>query len=149
MSDGLVPIGTIIDWWRDENAPSVQPEPTGYQICDGSEIRDEKSPLKGQRVPNLAGRFIRGVTQAQAIGQTGGSEVAALPASTGSCYLGGGDPGAQMYDTRDDNQGWGSDVHLRVDDGSSKAEGQHRHHLGGNLTILPPYFGLLKMMRVS
>ena len=40
MSDGLVPIGTIIDWWRDENAPVVQPEPTGYQVCDGSEIRD-------------------------------------------------------------------------------------------------------------
>jgi hypothetical protein len=149
MSDGLVPIGTIIDWWRDENAPTVQPEPAGYQICDGSEIRDAKSPLLGQRVPNLSNLFIRGVTQASLIGQKGGSETAALPASTGSCYRGGTDPGAHSYDARDDNQGWGTGVHLRVDDGSSTEEGQHRHSLGGRITVLPPYFGLLKMMRVS
>jgi len=149
MSDGLVPIGTIIDWWRDENAPVVQPEPTGYQVCDGSEIRDDKSPLKGQRVPNLTNLFIRGVTKPDLIGSTGGSETSPLPAMTGSCYLGGSDPGAQAYNTRDDNQGWGSNVHLRVDGGSSTEEGQHRHHMGGLVFIIPPYLGLLKLMRVS
>ncbi len=149
MSDGLVPIGTIIDWWRDENAPSPPPEPKGYQICDGSQIVDPESPLKGQRVPNLTNRFIRGVTQASQIGQTGGSDTSALPASTGSCYRGGSDPGAAPYDVRDDNQGWGTDVHLRVDEGDSTEEGQHRHHLGGSIAILPSYFGLLKLMRVS
>lgn len=149
MSDGLVPIGTIIDWWRDENAPVVQPEPEGYQVCDGSQISDEKSPLKGQRVPNLTNLFIRGVTQPNQIGSTGGSETSPLPAMTGSCYNGGSDPGEQSYYTRDDNQGWGSDVHLRVDGGASWEEGQHRHQLGGLVFIIPPYFGLLKLMRVS
>ena len=149
MSDGLVPIGTIIDWWRDDNAPNPLPEPEGYQVCDGSEIRDDRSPLKGLKTPNLNNLFIRGVTQPESIGKTGGSESAALPASTGSCYQGGGDPGKARYDVRDDNQGWGTDVHLRVDDGSSEKEGQHRHSLGGTIHTLPPFYGLLKLMRVS
>jgi hypothetical protein len=147
MSDGLVPIGTIIDWWRDEDAPIVQPFPTGYQVCDGSEIKD--GILKGQRTPNLRSMFIRGVTAADQIGQTGGSEVTALPESTGSCYDGGSDPGKHPYKVRDDNQGWDSDIHLRVDDGDSEKEGQHRHRLGGTVPILPPFYSLLKLMRIS
>ena len=41
----------------------------------------------------------------------------------------GGNTGADLYSARDDNQGWSSNVHLRVDGGSSKNEGQHRHQL--------------------
>lgn len=149
MSDGLVPIGTIIDWWRNEDAPEPLPIPQGYQVCDGLDIQDPKSPLKGQRVPNLLNRFIRGVTKPDSIGEQGGAESTPLPDSTGSCYKGGEDPGGKEYDVRDDNQGWGTDVHLRVDGGSSKKEGQHRHALSGKVAILPPYFGLLKLMRVS
>lgn len=147
MSDGLVPIGTIIDWWRDEDAPIVQPFPTGYQVCDGSPITE--GILKGQKTPSLQFKFIRGVTKADEIGTFGGAENAALPDATESCYDLGSDPGKHAYKVRDDNKGWGSNVHLAVDDGDSTQEGQHRHRLGGIVPTLPPYYGLLKLMRIS
>ena len=149
MSDGLVPIGTIIDWWRDDNATNPLPIPLGYHICDGTKILDDRSPLTGSSTPDLRGLFIRGVGRPDNIGDTGGTASTDLPAATGSCYKGGSDPGNEEYDVRDDNQGWGSDVHLRVDDGRSRSEGQHRHSLGGTIHTIPPFYGLLKLMRVS
>lgn len=147
MSDGLVPIGTVIDWWRDSEASVVLPFPDGYQICDGSEIR--QGPLAGQKTPNLQHVFIRGAVTVEELGDTGGMEKAPLPKSTGSCYNDGDDPGRAAYLVRDDHQKWGSDVHLRVDEGNSKDEGQHRHDLGGTVSIVPPYYSLLKLMRIS
>ncbi|NOZ87435.1 MAG: hypothetical protein GXP49_14420 [Deltaproteobacteria bacterium] len=70
-SVGDVPIGTIINWWRPDDTVDI---PEGYQICDGSEITDDRSPFKGSTVPNLVGRFIRGVGSPSEIGQTGGSD---------------------------------------------------------------------------
>lgn len=146
MSDGLVPIGTIIDWWRDEKSV-LPPFPDGYEICDGSEIT--QGVLAGQRTPNLQFMFIRGVTTTDQIGRTGGSATAPLPEATGSCYNGGDDPGNERYRVRDDNNGWGSDNHLAVDSTSSTLEGQHRHELGGTVPTLPPYYSLLKLIRIS
>jgi|SRR5215213_4622777 len=146
MSDGLVPIGTIIDWWRDNNASVIQPFPDGYQVCDGSRITD--GPLRGESTPNLRFMFIRGVTGADDIGQTGGAASFPLPRATGSCYDGGDNPGGDAYRVRDDNNGWGSDNHLAVDSTSSRREGQHRHELGGTVPTLPPYYSLLKLMRI-
>ena len=82
------------------------------------------------------------------IGESGGSSTADLPERTGNCSNQGSNPGNKAYKTRDDNQGWGSDVHLRVDGGSSRKEGQHRHNLGGTVRTIPPFVRLLKIMRV-
>ncbi len=209
-----VPVGGIISWWRPD--PSF-PIPDGYQVCDGSEVLDEASPYFGLSLPDLTGRFLRGVAAAEigsmggsaththslsianagihghsassstvgghthtgstnsagshghtgtassggghshtaSTGQAGGhshsnsptgsagnhthgastsstgSHSHSLPGSTGSVAWSGSNPGADAYYVRDDNQGWGSGVHLAVDGGSSSSEGQHRHDLGG------------------
>ena len=33
-----VPIGTVLDWWRDQSHTAPIPLPEGYAICDGSVI---------------------------------------------------------------------------------------------------------------
>ncbi|KMY66073.1 hypothetical protein AAU61_19160 [Desulfocarbo indianensis] len=79
-------------------------------------------------------------------------------AGSGNCYY-----------TKDDNKGWGSNcgsgtkVHIRVDAGDNN-EGQHRHVLGGStgsastghthtfsaqVDTVPPYFTLLKIIRIK
>jgi hypothetical protein len=65
-----VPVGAVIDWWR----PNASfPLPEGYQVCNGSVVNDPDSPLNGQTLPNLNGRFIRGVTDPNSIGGAGGA----------------------------------------------------------------------------
>lgn len=134
-----VPIGTIIDWYRfDANTPL----PVGYKLCDGGVIEDEESPFKGKAVPNLVDRFIMGVT-ATRVGETGGR--ADIPVA-GNHDHGGktsqatdnvpatGDGAYQMRN--------GPDLHKFRHD--ITADGKHDH--GGENR--PPYFGLIKLMRV-
>jgi hypothetical protein len=66
-----IPIGVILDWWRPDASWQV---PEGYAICDGSRIDDPYSPLNGYTLPDLTGKFIRGVTDVTTIGAPGGSE---------------------------------------------------------------------------
>lgn len=66
-----VPVGTIVDWYRP--GPST-PVPTSWKVCDGSTVTDAASPLNGQAVPNLVGRFTRGIGLADATGATGGAD---------------------------------------------------------------------------
>ena len=68
-ADG-VPVGAVIDWWRPNDTFLI---PDGYQICDGSEVKDPDSPLKGEKLPDLNGAFIRGVTDENQIATTGGA----------------------------------------------------------------------------
>ena len=148
METGFVPIGTVIDWWRNEDASIVMPFPSGYQVCDGSVITSSQSPLVGQNVPDLSDRFILGMVHASGIGKLGGQSSTHYSGATDSCYNGGADPGRTAYFVRDDEDAWGTDHHIKIDKGSSDREGQHRH--GFNITIptMPPYYGLLKMMRI-
>ncbi|MFN8443796.1 MAG: hypothetical protein U0175_23660 [Caldilineaceae bacterium] len=65
-----VPVGTVIDWWRpDANTPL----PEGYLICNGQTVNDAQSPLNGKALPNLNNAFVRGTTDPNAIGATGGA----------------------------------------------------------------------------
>jgi hypothetical protein len=65
---GMVPIGTVIDWWR----PTADtPIPEGYVVADGSDIEDSDSPLYGTPTPNLTNKFIRGVTNTASLGADG------------------------------------------------------------------------------
>lgn len=70
-SGGDVPLGAVIDWWRPNGTVDV---PAGYQICNGSEITDPRSPLVGAFTPDLVGKLVRGVANATEIGQSGGSD---------------------------------------------------------------------------
>ena len=63
------PIGSIMPWYgRDLSNTSL---PNGWQLCDGSLISDEKSPMFNQTTPNLNGvgdngLFIRGGSESEA-----------------------------------------------------------------------------------
>ncbi len=66
----IVPVGTVISWWRASNAT---PLPSSeWAIADGSVVNDPTSPLYGQTLPNLTDRFVMGVAAAN-IGQVGGT----------------------------------------------------------------------------
>lgn len=56
LGTSFVPIGAILDFWSDNTTP------TGYQVCDGSLITDNASPMNGLKTPNLTNVFIRGVS---------------------------------------------------------------------------------------
>ncbi|RKG79681.1 hypothetical protein D7W79_09780 [Corallococcus exercitus] len=65
-----IPVGGIIDWWR----PNAQVQiPDEYRICDGSPVDDEDSPFNGLSLPSLTSRFIRGVGAVEEI-DSGGSD---------------------------------------------------------------------------
>lgn len=71
LNTAEVPIGAIIDWWRP--AGSNLPLPEGFKIADGTIISDQESPIYGSFVPDLVNTFVMGVTNINAIGQSGGS----------------------------------------------------------------------------
>lgn len=51
-----VPVGTIVAYWPDSHGSP----PTGWEICDGTEVKTQGSDIKGVLKPNLVGRFPRG-----------------------------------------------------------------------------------------
>ena len=68
-----MPIGSIIAVMV--GLPGVPtPDPTIWQICDGADITNENSIIKGQASPNYAdeGRYMRGYSNAGTIGNYGG-----------------------------------------------------------------------------
>lgn len=79
---GSVPIGTVVDWFRPDPALSV---PVGWWICDGSVVTTQGSPFQGKRVPDLRGRFVRGLTSLDAsYGATGGGAPPGTPEQGGA-----------------------------------------------------------------
>jgi hypothetical protein len=68
----VVPVGTVIDWYR----PSAgTPVPAGWKVMDGTAVNDPQSPMFGVVVPDMTGKFARGVASSDqgAVGATGGS----------------------------------------------------------------------------
>jgi len=66
-----LPVGAVIDWWRPSD--STEPVPDGFAVCDGSVVSDTASPFNGKAVPDLTDTFVRGVTDVNNIGDTGGA----------------------------------------------------------------------------
>lgn len=64
-----VPVGTVIDWWTPDTST---PLPEGFVVCDGRTVADPDSPLNGKTLPNLNKRFVRGVTDINDMGASGG-----------------------------------------------------------------------------
>jgi hypothetical protein len=68
----VVPVGTVIDWYR----PTAEtPVPAGWKVMDGTAIDDPQSPMFGVVVPDMSGKFARGVPASDqgAIGASGGA----------------------------------------------------------------------------
>jgi uncharacterized membrane protein YgcG len=80
------PVGAVIAWFG--SLSGVPTLPSGWQLCDGSQITDARSPMKTQYTPNINGNseatkfFMRGSTTS---GTTGGSYNGA-----GDLYMSGG-----------------------------------------------------------
>lgn len=72
----IIPIGAVIPWFGSiTGCPSL---PTGWQLCNGNQITDARSPMNGQNTPNLNGgsnRMVRGNTTS---GGTGGADTHTL-----------------------------------------------------------------------
>jgi hypothetical protein len=74
QTPGSVPVGAILAWYGDPAA--LPPE---WRLCDGALVSDPESPLTGQRVPDLRGRFLRGAAccgPGEGAGETGGQDEA-------------------------------------------------------------------------
>lgn len=74
LEDQQVPVGTIIDWYRPSASTAV---PTGWALCDGSLSLDPASPFYGAYLPDLRGKFTRGVSDMSVnsdVGAAGGSD---------------------------------------------------------------------------
>lgn len=92
---GVVPVGSIIDWFRPDTSMSP---PDGWKICDGTAVTDPASPFNGLAVPDLRGRFVRGLVDLNSsygagspLPETGGADshvlthqhgISSLPAHT-------------------------------------------------------------------
>jgi hypothetical protein len=170
-----VPIGTIIDWWRPKD--TVFPTPRGFHICDGHLVKDVDSPFNNMNVPNLLHKFIRGVDTVAEIGTQGGSDATKCrriftePGGAHThnikhtngiinndielCGLGKYSVCNESGDTAHN-----SARRIWVGGGSAETMGQHRHGItmpwDGNHQheviiedVLPPYYGLLKLIRIK
>lgn len=151
-----LPLGTIIDWFRFD---ADQPLPRGFAVCDGSVIDNPESPFRGQSLPNLVDRFTMGVTLSR-VGETGGfashGHRHTFGGSTDSRAILGGAHGhtwfAREGDVAEENAahgGPGRDV-----SGGAHSHGSHLHNFSGttsqtNLENRPPFFGVLKLMKIA
>jgi hypothetical protein len=147
-----VPIGTILDWFR----PDVNvPVPDGFQICDGSQVTDSTSPLFGSFVPNLAGVFIRGVSDRTKVGTFGGSETHTHAAQT---LVAGAH--SHTIDLTDNVSGFDLNSGMAVPVGTgtvnipiatlTNSDGDHFHDVSVSTeSNLPPYLGMLKLICIK
>jgi microcystin-dependent protein len=76
ITNALVPIGTVIDWYPPASAaaPWTSAMPTGFALCDGtawSSIVNDLGFTTGN-IPNLVGAIISGATAASALGAANG-----------------------------------------------------------------------------
>ncbi|MGB0550997.1 MAG: hypothetical protein ACPGQV_00245 [Alphaproteobacteria bacterium] len=73
---GHVPIGATIPYFG-----PLEKLPPSWSLCNGEVVRDQDSPLIGQRLPDLRDAFVRGASSKESIGKTGGSdEISTSPA---------------------------------------------------------------------
>ena len=66
---GHVPIGAAIPYFG-----PLEKLPPSWSLCNGEVVRDQDSPLIGQRLPDLRDAFVRGASSKESIGKTGGSD---------------------------------------------------------------------------
>ncbi len=174
MGCGIVPVGTIIDWYR---SSSSVPIPDGWRVANGAVMPNNNTvapELQGKRIPNLQGRFVRGETSTSFSGyHYGGSDshdhgdtfytdsrgnhnhnwLWYSGKSISTYNSGGGRNWFFNWGNGHDNDGSGSYSYTwdRFHDGYTNKQGSHTHNIYGSVssrTTLPRYVGLLKLIRV-
>jgi len=123
---GVSPVGSVIAWLKTfTNTPAL---PTGWVECNGQVLSDALSVYNGQTIPNLNGNseatklFLRGSTTS---GGTGGS--ATINIAHSHTYTGGG----------------GTNTPVLTNGG-----GLTSTSLSSAQTIIPPYYEVVRIMRV-
>jgi len=140
---GSVPIGTVIDWWRPDE---TFPIPIDFAICDGHVVEDSTSAYDGRQLPDLTDRFVRGVTDAAAIGVMGGADSHHhiwVDRTDRDFYSYNADGDRYQLINWDDgvgNEGSGNYLVGTTQDGPIYTEYQG---------TLPRYVGLLKLIRIK
>ena len=147
------PIGTVIDWWDPD--PNATP-PFGYVECAGQVLNDADSPLNGQTLPDLRGRFVRGArTGSIAVGSSGGY--------IQHHHVIGGDGAHNHTQSGGDLRTGTSGSYAPAEQGFGTSSNGSHNHSGWtgwatengsgandlNHEMLPPYVALRKLMRVK
>ncbi|MBX5484122.1 MAG: hypothetical protein IRZ16_20035 [Myxococcaceae bacterium] len=159
-----VPIGTVIDWWRPNADIQV---PDAWQICDGRTVTDPASPLNGVQLPDLGDRFILGAADAASMGPVGSDShhhtyavgshthtfIHAHPDYSGTS--GGGNDGEGDKDnaaSQFSDKGHRHQFQATIPPSSTSETGVNSDSgqtaLTSSASLLPPYIGLLKLMRI-
>jgi hypothetical protein len=89
LANSVLPIGSVIQWWRPNGA---YPLPSGWAVCDGSIISSSNHDFGtggSITLPNMTNRFAMGANPSAAYGQTGdgGSVGAGVNGSGGANFL--------------------------------------------------------------
>jgi hypothetical protein len=56
QADTGLPVGTVVAWMRDMEG--VGDLPDGWLECNGQVVTDKRSPLYGQALPDLNGKYL-------------------------------------------------------------------------------------------
>lgn len=157
------PIGSIIDWWQ---GSASQHPPENFMICAGGVVNEPKSPLHGQAIPNLDNLFVVGVASTGSTLALSGSDSHQHPYATPAHTH----PYPHTHDAPSGitGQANGSDG---TGTSSDNAASEHYHdwkssvgqassaQTGNNsdatdvvdtqpASTIPPYVGLLKLIRI-
>lgn len=140
LADGLFPpIGVVMDWDKTfANTPAL---PSGWVECNGQVLSDAASPYNGQTIPNHNGgnRFFRG--NATSTG-TGGAATVTLTTTELPAHT-------HPIASRNDNNGAGTQ-NVVVESGLASNDTVTTNSTGSGaaFSILPPYYNMVKIMRV-
>ncbi len=148
-----LPLGAVIDWYR---VDASIPVPEGFAIADGSAVTDAESPFFGLSTPDLSGRFVKGVTTTGAIGALGGSATVDLSHDhthnhTHSGATNSSINGPFWYVPPSPVTPWRSSQvnHNHSFTTNFLNNSSTQNGLTSPVAIEPPYFGLLKLMRIK
>lgn len=152
------PIGTVIDWFLPSTFPYL-PLPSGYEICDGTAVTTYGSILLGVTKPDLRGVFVQGVADPEQIGRSGGSSSTTSSSADNHVHsISNGADMASSIVTSGANPTCQPQppelgclrtlvsvkLHSYNPPPSTASGGAHAH----TVSTVPPYVGLLKLIRV-
>ncbi|RKG79682.1 hypothetical protein D7W79_09785 [Corallococcus exercitus] len=162
-----VRVGMVIDYWLPKGMKRDLPD--NFAICDGSVVNDPHSPLNGVRLPDLRGLFVRGTGDYLNIGQTGGALnhthlLTQVPVHThgvghnhgwyrGSSSESLGEPDSDATDDKLTGFHHQHSVEIRVDETDTTTSKENSGLVNPGMPLqsadnLPPYYGLVKLMRI-
>lgn len=131
------PIGMLMFFYGGQELIPTQPDPTYWKFLDGTPVTNPNSPVFGETLPDLRGRFFKHPGTGQPVLVEAGANTIDLTHNHGGVT------------------GYGSDYDsLRLNDGFDVAEarGNHTHLVGpgssGVVDIIPAYREVQVYMRI-